>query len=253
MITVLSLGWGVQSFTIAAMVAIGELQPITAAIHADTTHERTATYNFARQWTPWLEQHGVKVITVHANNTDDVTRPDRPTPIPAFTTRPDGTPSGLLRRQCTTNWKIRPIRQWLQANRNKQPVTMWIGISLDEIERIRPSDVHYITNAWPLTDLKMTRNDCINWLTHHNLPIPPRSACVFCPYQSITDWQHLHESAGNDWKHAIEIDNAIRHKKPGYIAYLTYHRKPLADIEQFKQHKHQPPLFTDECTGHCFL
>ena len=36
---VISLGWGVQSFTLAAMVALGELEPIDAAIHADTTHD----------------------------------------------------------------------------------------------------------------------------------------------------------------------------------------------------------------------
>jgi hypothetical protein len=36
---VLSLGWGIQSFTLAAMVALGELDPLSFAIHADTTHE----------------------------------------------------------------------------------------------------------------------------------------------------------------------------------------------------------------------
>jgi len=35
----LSLGWGVQSFTLAAMVALGDLEPVDVAIHADTTHE----------------------------------------------------------------------------------------------------------------------------------------------------------------------------------------------------------------------
>ena len=38
-ITYLSLGWGVQSWTIAAMAALGELPPIDLAIHADTGHE----------------------------------------------------------------------------------------------------------------------------------------------------------------------------------------------------------------------
>ena len=38
-ITYLSLGWGVQSWTIAAMAALEELPPIDLAIHADTGHE----------------------------------------------------------------------------------------------------------------------------------------------------------------------------------------------------------------------
>ena len=60
-LTVLSLGWGVQSWTLAAMAALGELPGLDVAIHADTTHERQATYAFAAQWTPWLAARGVKV------------------------------------------------------------------------------------------------------------------------------------------------------------------------------------------------
>ena len=58
---VISLGWGVQSFALAAMSALGELPPVDAAIHADTTHERRETYEFAATWTPWLEARGVHV------------------------------------------------------------------------------------------------------------------------------------------------------------------------------------------------
>ena len=61
---VISSGWGVQSMCMQGMVAFGELEPITAAIHADTGHERQATYEFAARWTPWLEDHGVHIVTV---------------------------------------------------------------------------------------------------------------------------------------------------------------------------------------------
>ena len=52
----LSMGWGIQSWTLAAMIALGELPPIDLAIHADTGHEAQGTYEHARKWTPWLEQ-----------------------------------------------------------------------------------------------------------------------------------------------------------------------------------------------------
>ena len=61
---VISLGWGVQSFTLAAMAALGELEPVDVAIHADTTHESKLTYEFAARWTPWLEERCVRVVTV---------------------------------------------------------------------------------------------------------------------------------------------------------------------------------------------
>ena len=44
---VISLGWGVQSWTLAAMVALRELPMVDYAIHADTGHERDGTYRHA--------------------------------------------------------------------------------------------------------------------------------------------------------------------------------------------------------------
>ncbi len=40
---VISLGWGVQSFALATMSALGVLPSVDAAIHADTGHERRET------------------------------------------------------------------------------------------------------------------------------------------------------------------------------------------------------------------
>lgn len=81
---VISLGWGLQSWVLAAMSAQGELEPVDFAIHSDTTWERAATYEFAERWTPWLEERGVRVITV-----DDAAQAKRvytkKTDIPAFT------------------------------------------------------------------------------------------------------------------------------------------------------------------------
>ena len=66
----LSLGWGVQSFTIAAMIALEELAPVDLAIHADTTHEAEGTYRHAEKYTPWLESRGLKVVTVTAKRAE---------------------------------------------------------------------------------------------------------------------------------------------------------------------------------------
>ena len=51
---ILSLGWGVQSFTLAAMSALGEIEHLDFAIHADTLHERQKTYEFAKLMKDWL-------------------------------------------------------------------------------------------------------------------------------------------------------------------------------------------------------
>lgn len=246
---VLSLGWGIQSWTIASMVALGELPPIDAAIHADTTYERTATYEFATRHKPWLEQHGVRVITVTSDSPRKALTMNR-CEIPAFTF--NGITKGQLRRQCTEKWKIRPIRKWMQANRNKQPVEVWIGISTDEFKRMKPSDVQYVTNKWPLIDADFSRDKCIAWLMEHKLDIPTKSACVFCPYHDTSAWRELKNNGGSDWSMAIKVDQAIRKTRPPFDLYVHPARKPLTTIDfRSVEEKGQLSLWDDECTGIC--
>lgn len=251
---VISLGWGVQSFTLAAMTALGELPPVDAAIHADTEHEHAATYEFARAWTPWLEDHGVRVVTVKGKSTQDIINPAiNSIDIPAYVTRPDGTHPGILRRQCTDDWKIAPMYRWLKSNRERKRVTMLIGISLDESHRMKPSRVEYVVNEWPLIDKRMNRHACKQWLVDKGLPIPPRSSCVFCPYQSRREWKAMFDERGADWEHAVEVDKLIRHKRKGFVCYLIQNLKPLEEAFKADAMYQQIDMFSEECTGMCFL
>ena len=68
---IISLGWGVQSMTLAVMAALGDIEPIDYAIHSDTTHERTDTYIYAEKYTKWMEDRGVKVVTVNDKSAAD--------------------------------------------------------------------------------------------------------------------------------------------------------------------------------------
>ena len=65
-LTVLSMGWGVQTWTLAAMMALDEHPRADFLVFADTHHEGQGTYEFAHQWTPWLGEHGLTVVTVEA-------------------------------------------------------------------------------------------------------------------------------------------------------------------------------------------
>ena len=168
---IISLGWGVQSWTLAAMAALGEIPPVDFAVHADTTWEASGTYEHAGTWGPWLATHGVEVVTVQGKRTD-VVREDwsGSVLIPAFTNAPNGH-RGQVRRQCTHDWKIMPIREFIRSEmrsrgikRRPGVVESLLGISLDEYQRMRDSDVAYIANRYPLVDLRMTRADCAGWL-----------------------------------------------------------------------------------------
>ena len=247
-LTYLSLGWGVQSWTIAAMVALGDLPPIDLAIHSDTGHEASGTYAHAEKWTPWLTEHGIQVVTVKPEN-NDVIREDwgkksgSPSiQIPAFTLTHlsednaggANAKEGQIGRQCTRQWKITPIRKHLRSilgpGRLKPgSLVCWQGISLDEWSRMRDSDVGYIQNIYPLVERRMTRLDCIKWLQQHNLDVPNKSACVFCPFHKKSEWRQLKQQGGSDWDHAMDVDQAIRKKRDTMDIFIHPSRLPLEE------------------------
>lgn len=247
---VLSLGWGVQSFTLASMVALGELEPIDYAIHADTTHESQLTYEFADRWTDWLKKRGVDVKTVKpSKNKLDAFNQYGGVFIPAYTQSLRG--DGQLRRQCTGDWKIAPMRRLIQELRNGEQVEQWIGISLDEVQRMKDSDVQYISHRWPLIEKRMTRQDCKKWLEKNNLEIPPRSACTFCPFHNTAEWRRIKETP-QDWSNAIDHDNAIRKMRPPFDLFVHPSRKPLEEVDfRTAEEKGQLSLWDNECTGIC--
>lgn len=245
----ISLGWGVQSFTLAAMVALGELPPVDVAIHADTAHERSDTYAFAEKWTPWLVERGVNVATVRNDDTGIINSYGG-VMIPGFMSM--GINTGMFSRQCTDNWKRAPIRRYLQANRAGKPVEQWIGISLDEALRMKESNVKYVTHRWPLIEKRMTRGACIQWLKAHGLDVPPKSSCVFCPYHDTRSWQELKARGGADWEQAVKADEAIRKVRPPYDLFVHPARKPLTEIDlRADEQRGQMSLWDEECSGLC--
>jgi len=247
-VRIISLGWGVQSFGLAAMSALGALPEVDYAIHADTSWERAETYAFARKWTPWLEARGVKVVTVQAKrerlgavcfvNVSSVL-------IPAFTLSLSDNTQGQLRRACTEEWKIRPIRRWLslrlaELGLTKTPgvVEQWIGFTLDEAHRVSPDHVQYIESWYPYLEIlerPYTRRMVIRWLQDNDLEVPVKSSCVFCPYHRDYQWREIQLADNGDWEKAIAVDRAIRNKRPGYECFLCDDRKPLEAHDFTKQ------------------
>ncbi len=244
---ILSLGWGVQSFTLAAMSALGELEPLDAAIHADTTHDSVLTYKFAAKWTPWLEARGVNVITVRADDTEVIDKYNH-TLIPAFNNS-----GGMGKRECTTHWKIVPVRRMIRQLSGGKPVEQWIGISLDEIQRANRSGVQYVTNRFPLVEKRITRSACVTWLEKNGLEVPPKSACVFCPYHGLNNWRQT-KAVDEDWQEAVRVDEEIRHvSNNGMTNYLCSARVPLTDLDLSTPEERGQMNWIDECSGTCWL
>lgn len=244
---VLSLGWGVQSWALAALSALGVLPRLDYAIHADTGWEGVGTLAFAEEWTPWLESKDIRVITVRAS--ENVTRAlldpsNGTTHIPLYTLKLAGGKRGILRRSCTDRWKMRPQRSWLRAELRSRGQTVspgcieqWIGITTDEWHRVKESPRQYIQLRYPLIKLGWSRARVIQELELRGLSVPPKSSCILCPFHSPVQWREV-QSCPLNWQRVLEADYAIRHKRPGYFCYLTPKRKPLELCDFRSQEDH---------------
>ena len=290
---VLSLGAGVQSTTMALMAAHGEITPMpTAAIFADTGGEPQAVYKHL-QWLTKRLPFPVHVVQWR-NLRDDILassrkenvagRPNGYVTPPFHTLNADGS-RGMIRRECTQNYKLDPIRwglkelvlgidrgQSIRLKKDEAPlIRTWIGISADEAIRVKSDDVRWITKRYPLIDniterphgkRLMTRGHCIEWLQSNGYQIPPRSACTFCPYRSNKEWRDLHDNHPEDFADAVLIDNTIRdfperkvaRLREGGTLYLHSSLKPLEEVDLTDPHEGQELMFGsfgDECDGIC--
>lgn len=257
---IISLGAGVQSSTMALMAKHGEITPMPdAAIFADTMAEPKNVYD----WLDYLEkQLPYPVFRVTAGNLEEEILKVRTKKngeksirlnIPVRSLAPDGR-KGMVQRQCTMDFKIVPIKRKARELSKGKKLTMWLGISYDEVQRMKPSRVKYITHIWPLIDKKMTRQACLKWIESHGYPTPPRSACYFCPFHSKHEWMGLSE---HDKQRSIDFETRLQElvkQVPGIISvpYLTSTFKPIKEMfDAPKEADLFDNQFINECEGHC--
>jgi len=249
-----SLGAGVQSTALLLMACHGEINPRpTEAIFADTGWEPAEVYAHL----DWLESvSSIPITRVRYHEQSIRERAiDNPAGVdmPLYVVGQRG--NGILRRQCTSKYKIGPIRRRtreVMREHGVDHVLAMMGISLDEAVRMRDSDVRYITNVYPLVDRRLTRHDCVLWLERHGYPLPPKSACIGCPYHNRAMWRDMARRQPREFADAVAFDEAMRDARPGYQSYLHRDRIPLRLIDLSTPEDHgQLNLFDDECDGVC--
>ena len=262
MLRVLSLGAGVQSSTLALMIEKGEVPMVDCAIFSDTMGEPKAVY----EWLEWLKkQLSYPVYMVSKGNLKqdmlNALTGNKFLTIPLYTINSKTGKKGLLRRQCSNDYKITPITQEIRKllglkKREKvkkdMKVEMLMGISYDEIFRMKMNRLPYITNIFPLIDLKMKRIDCKEWMKNNNYPNPPRSACTFCPYHTNIEWRKIKEENKQEWDEVIEFDKAIRKgTRNDDEVFLHKSCVPLDQVDLRTDEEKGQLSLLDECEGIC--
>jgi hypothetical protein len=272
---ILSLGAGVQSSTLALMIEKGELPPIDGAIFADVKGEPQKVYDWLEYLKSKIKSYPIHIVSWRDLKQDILDASEgkyKAFTAPFFSKNKITGKKSMLMRQCTNMYKVQPVIQeirkilGLKKGEKRKPntqVELLMGISLDEIVRMRTNLLKYITNEYPLVDKKMTRKDCLQWLEDNFYPTPPRSACTFCPYHSNKEWLDIKNGNPKEWEEVVKMDKAIRNqeqfkeknkgKKIDDEIFLHRSCKPIDEID-FEENDPQLDLFygiNNECEGMC--
>ena len=256
-IRIVSLGAGVQSTVMALMGDRGEFGPKPdCAIFADTQWEPAHVYEHLA----WLESElSYPVYRVTAGNLreDALNRinPDgkKLMAMPLFTEQ------GIAMRMCTGDYKIRPIRKKTRELLGLKPrerakdifAETWIGISRDEIQRMKDSNLKYIINRWPLLEKKMERRHCLEWFANEypNRKLG-RSSCMGCPFNNDKAWREMKINDPISFADAVDFDEKIRNVCDMPM-FLHKSLLPLGEVD-FRNLEDMGQLsFLDECDGMC--
>ena len=220
---VLSLGAGVQSSALALMIHKGKIPMVDCAIFADTQAEPPKVY----EWLEFIKKtvsYPVHIVTWR-NLEQDVLDASQGKyqafTIPFYTKNKETEQKGMLMRQCTADYKIKPVtkkvRELLGYKKGERvdlkevKVEMLLGISTDELRRMRMNRLRYIDNQYPLiNDFGMSRQDCIAWMKDNGYPMPTKSACYFCPFHSQSGWKEIKENDPKLFEKAVQMDKQIR-------------------------------------------
>lgn len=228
-----SYGGGVQSVAIGVLIAQGLLPVPDFAAIADTTYELPSTWDYLRlHMQPMLDQLGLTIHVVERSYSNvDLYGMNGDLLIPAFSS------TGKLRTFCSGEWKGLAIRRWLRERvgpGRRLRIANWIGYSADESERVKPSNVKWLANAYPLLHLlprPLDRDDCIEVIKAAGLPVPRKSRCWLCPNQTQTEWQEVHDDFPEQFRMAVEMENAITERDDAGGLWLSRHRRPLDSVD----------------------
>jgi hypothetical protein len=218
----ISYGGGVQSTALLVLAARGEIDFRTFLFaNVGDDSENPATLTYVREVAvPYAARAGLEIQELMRHRRDGSTetlmdRLNRPNSrsIPIPVRMANGAPG---RRNCTADFKIKVIGRWLREHgaTAQKPASVGIGISLDEIHRAnRRHRAAYEQIEYPLLDLGLRREDCAKIITDADLPVPPKSSCFFCPFQTVGSWRQQRLEDPELFAKSVRLEKVINERR----------------------------------------
>ena len=219
---VVSYGGGINS-TALIILLVKKKIPLDYVIFSDTGNEMPETYEYLDVIKRYLSRRNIPLEIVHVRNGDSLS--DR-------CLRRKVVPSQIW-RWCTRDMKVTPIHAFYRSL--KSHVYQYMGIDYNEIHRMKPSREEYVTNLYPLVDYKIDREECVCIIKQARLPVPVKSGCYLCPFNSMTRWAEIYKKHPDLYRHAMKIEENGKHFGSQTLAPKGYTLRRLENMMKKKQ------------------
>lgn len=192
--SVVSFGGGVNSTAmLIGMILRGE-RP-NAILFADTGGEKPATYDFVVMFRDWLAKHDLKLTVIaYSAKMQSPLGIDFACGSAHASLEDECHNNGTLPNKafgfggCSQKWKRYPMDKFVQqfqpaidAWERGEKVQRCIGIHAGETRRGKIPDDAKFTYRFPLKEWGWSQEHCEAAIREAGLPVPPKSACFFCP------------------------------------------------------------------------
>ncbi len=196
---IVSYGGGVDS-TAMIILLIKADKPIDYVVFADTGNEVPETYEFVKNYMePYLKKHDIPFIVVY---------PYKKRSLWARCFKRNVFPD-THHRWCTRDVKITPIHKFYK--RIGGYICEYIGITYEDTRRMKPSGTKGIEKLYPLVDYKIKRSGCIDIIVNELFPVPVKSGCFFCCWNSKERWDWLKKEHPNLYKLSKQLEQNSKH------------------------------------------
>jgi len=195
---ILSFGGGVNTAALMVLL-LQEGSSLDEVVFADTGSEVPETYGYLYVAQEYLAKFGLSIRVIRRPNGESIYE---------TCSRRKVIPSAVW-RWSTRDFKVNPIHAYYRSL--GVHIYQYLGIAYDEVERMRDSQVSYVTNLYPLVDAKLTRSDCVRVIEDAGLPKPAKSGCFFCPFNSRDRWAWLLEAHPDLYTKAVALEERSKH------------------------------------------
>lgn len=217
---VVSYGGGVNS--VAALVRLHQLglRP-EAIVMADPGSERAGTIHYRDAILPaWLDRVGFPRVVVinRIEEGQHIERAWRLETLEQECLRLGALPSVAYGwKKCSAKYKGDTQRWW--SKRQPFALAEWaegrklvkcIGYDAGEERRVKKAfqneweDARFIP-WYPLVEAGWDRDECEAQIERAGLPLPPKSACTFCPNNTLEEWLDLRRDEPEAFARAVEM------------------------------------------------